>query len=51
MSGYENSPDNGGPKPSWREAAVILVVVLAMVGTLTGAIWALRRLLVAWGIV
>jgi hypothetical protein len=23
MSGYEKSPDYGGPKPSWREAAII----------------------------
>jgi hypothetical protein len=47
MTGYENSPDYGGPEPSWCEAAVILAVIVAVVGT----IWALRRLLLYWGLV
>jgi hypothetical protein len=45
LSGYENSPDYGGPEPSWREAAVILAVIVAGVGT----IWVLRGLLLWWG--
>ena len=40
-------PDYGGPEPSWRETGVILVVII----TLAGAIWALRRLLLDWGVV
>jgi hypothetical protein len=47
MTGYENSPDYGGPEPSWREAVVILAVIVAVVG----AIWALRQVLVWCGLV
>jgi hypothetical protein len=47
MTGYENYPDYGGPEPSWREAAAILAVIVAVVGT----IWVLRRLLLWWGLV
>ena len=47
MSGYEDSPDYGGPDPSWREAAVILAVIV----TLLSAIWMLRRLLLDCGFV
>jgi hypothetical protein len=46
LSGYENSPDYGGPDPFWREAAVILAAII----TLAGAIWALRPLLLHWGV-
>jgi len=28
MSGYEKEPDYGGPEPSWREAAVVALVIL-----------------------
>jgi hypothetical protein len=45
MTGYESSPDFGGPEPSWREAAVILAVI----GTIAGAVRALRQLLLWWG--
>jgi hypothetical protein len=43
MSGYENS--------SWREVASIVLVIVIVIITIAGAIWALRRLLVAWGLV
>jgi hypothetical protein len=46
MTGYENSPDYSGPEPSWREAVVILAVIV----TVAGAIWALRHLLLHWGL-
>jgi hypothetical protein len=46
MSGYENSPDYGGPNPSWREAAVILAIISAI----AAAIWALRRALLYFGL-
>jgi hypothetical protein len=49
MSGYEKSPDYGGPEPSWREGAVIVLVIVLVIIALAGAIWALRRLLLAWG--
>jgi DNA-binding MarR family transcriptional regulator len=47
LSGYENSPDYGGPEPAWREAAVILAVF----GAIAGAIWALSRLLSYWDLI
>src|SRR5262245_13036766 len=48
VSGFDNSPDYGGPDPSWREGVVI---VLALVDCRRRrAIWALRRLLLAWGL-
>lgn len=31
-SGYEKSPDYSGPPPSWRELAVILVIIVVLVG-------------------
>jgi hypothetical protein len=46
LSGYENSPDYGGPDPSWREVAVILAVIV----TVACAIWALGWLLLYWGL-
>ena len=39
--------DYGGPEPSWREAALILALIV----TLAVAIWALRCLLLYWGLV
>jgi hypothetical protein len=45
-----DSPDYGAPEPSWREAAVILLVIVLVIVVLGGAIWALRRLLLAWGL-
>ena len=47
LSGYENSPDYGGPEPWWREAGAILAVI----GTVAGAICELRRLLLYWGLI
>lgn len=46
-SGYEKSPDYGGPEPSWRETIAMLIAIATIVGVLYG----LRRLLVAWGLV
>ena len=43
-------PDYGGPEPSWRETGVIRVILVVII-TLAGAIWALRRLLLDWGVV
>ena len=51
VSGYDNSPDYGGPKPSWREVASVVLVIVIVIVTIAGAVWALRRLLVAWGLV
>ena len=30
-SGYEKSPDYGGPEPTWRGIALLLVVVVALI--------------------
>jgi hypothetical protein len=49
MSGYEKSPNYGGPNPSWREAVVMVLVFVLVIVAIAGAIWALRRLLLAWG--
>jgi len=50
LSGYDNSPNYGGPEPSWREGAVIVLVVVLVIVIVAGAIWALRRLLLHWGL-
>ena len=50
VSGYEKSPDYGGPDPSWREGAVIVLVVVLAIAATVGAIRAVRRLLLAWGL-
>jgi hypothetical protein len=49
MSGYDKSSDYGGPDPSPRKEAVTALVLVIV--AVTGAIWALRRLLVFWGLV
>jgi hypothetical protein len=46
MSGYEKSPDYGGPEPSWREGAKILAVIAVV----AAAVWCLRQLLLYWGL-
>jgi hypothetical protein len=51
MSGYDESPDYGGPEPSWREGAVIVLVIVLVIAIIVGAIWALRQLLLYWGLV
>jgi hypothetical protein len=51
VSGYENSPDSGGPSPSWREGASIVLVIVIVIVTIVGAIWALRKLMLYWGLV
>jgi hypothetical protein len=28
--GWDNEPEYGGPEPSWREAAIIVFVILAI---------------------
>jgi hypothetical protein len=33
-SGYENSPDYGGPDPSWRGALIPLIAVLTLLAWL-----------------
>ena len=30
-SGYEQSPDYGGPEPSWRAIAVVIIVMAPVV--------------------
>jgi hypothetical protein len=36
-SGYERSPDYGGPEPTWRGIAAIVLVILALGGLLVFA--------------
>ncbi|WP_280136742.1 hypothetical protein [Candidatus Filomicrobium marinum] len=31
-SGYEKSPDYGGPPPTWRREAIFIVVMIALFG-------------------
>lgn len=47
VSGYEKSPDYGGRPPSWGETIVMLLVIAAIAGALYG----LRQVLVAYGLV
>lgn len=51
LSGYDNSPNYGGPESSWREAAVIVLVIVLVIFIVAGAIWALHRLLLGSGVV
>jgi hypothetical protein len=44
-------PDYGGHNPTWREVAAIVLVIVLVIVTITGAIWALRRLLPALGVI
>jgi hypothetical protein len=39
-SGYERSPDYGGPPPTWRG---LIAIVLVIVGLTTLLVWALGR--------
>jgi hypothetical protein len=48
VGGYENSP--GGPDPSWREGASIVLVIVIVIVTIVGAIWSLRKLMLYWGL-
>lgn len=38
-SGYENSPEYGGPPPTWRGTAGVVLVMLAVCAL---AIWVVR---------
>ena len=38
-SGYEKSPDYGGPEPHWREAVYAILVIGAIVGVGYGLRW------------
>lgn len=45
MTGYEKSPDYGGPEPSWREPPHILMII----AVIAFAIWLVRQVwLYAW---
>jgi hypothetical protein len=38
-SGYEKSPDYGGPEPTWWGAIIEVVVILAILGLIAFALW------------
>jgi hypothetical protein len=37
-SGYERSPDYGGPEPTWRGIIAIMLVILALGGLVAVAL-------------
>jgi hypothetical protein len=51
MGDYKNSPDYRGYNPTLREVAAIVLVIVLVIVAITGAAWALRRLLPALGLI
>jgi hypothetical protein len=47
MSGYEKSPDCGGPEPHWHDVVVAVLVMLSVTALLTfeGLLGMFKRLL------